>query len=571
MSLSLEFWRKMSARRRRWTMAALTLALVVAMGWAVARRRRAAREAPPTFTVERGPLTINLVVSGTIQSREQIVIRSAVEGRTTIVWLIEEGRAVKAGDLLVELDSSRLRDSLIDQQIRAQNAEANLIQARENLEVVRNQAAASVEEAELALRFAQMDQEKYERGEYPQQLRQTEAEITIAGEELQRASDQLEWSRRLAAEGYITRTELQADELTVKRRQLDLELARGRRALLTDYTHVQMAERQRSNIKQAEMALERVRRKARADIVRAESELRAREMEYGQQMARLERIQDQIEKCRLVAPADGIAIYATTVRPSRWGANQPLAVGQDVSERTELIYLPVTANMMAEIRVPEASLMKVRVGLPAVVRVDALPGRTFPARLARVSALPDSQHLWMNPDLKLYTCEVHLLNGGDELRPGMSCQVEILIERYDDAVYVPVQSVLLVDGRPTVYVLPRRGAATPRAVEVGLDNNRMIRVLSGLEPGERVLLAPPLPAGAVRDTPLAADRASFPEALPAPPTASEPPTAAVSPSGSNGERGPPPPGSAETPRRFRPPGEPGGEGRRFRRETGESP
>lgn len=542
-------------RRRRRAIVAAALVVAVAAVAAFTQRRRATRERPATFTVERGPLTINLIVSGTIQSREQIVIRSGVEGRNTIVWMIEEGRAVQEGDLLVELDSSRLKDNLAEQEIRTQNAEANQIQARENLEVVRNQAEANIEDAELTLRFARMDLEKYEQGEYPQQLRQSEAEITIAGEELQRASDQLEWSRRLASEGYITRTELQADELTVKRRQLDLELARGRRALLTDFTHVQAAERQRSNIKQAEMALERVRRKARADIVRAESDLRARESEYAQQQARLARIKDQIEKCRVTAPAAGLAIYATTVRPNRWGGGQPLAVGQDVSERTELIYLPVTTGMMAEIRVPEASLMKVRVGLPAVVRVDALPGRVFPARLARVGLLPDSQQMWMNPDLKLYTCEVHLLNGGDELRPGMSCQVEILIDRYDDAVFVPVQSVLMIEGRPTAYVLPRRGEAIPRPVEIGLDNNRMVRVLSGLEPGEQVLLAPPLPPSAVRSSGPATESEAFPAALP-------PPTEPPSDGGKNGGVAPP---------RAPPTGETGGEGRRFRRAPGGAP
>jgi len=554
MPWNLDAWRK-DGRRRRWALLAAALTAAAIAGIAIAQRRRATRERPATFTVERGPLTINLIVSGTIQSREQIIIRSGVEGRNTIVWMVEEGRAVKEGDLLVELDSSRLKDNLAEQEIRTQNAEANRIQARENLEVTRNQAEANIEEAELTLRFARMDQEKYEQGEYPQMLRQAEAEITIAGEELQRASDQLEWSRRLAGEGYITRTELQADELNVKRRQLDLELARGRRALLTDFTHVQAAERQRSNIKQAEMALERVRRKARADIVRAESDLRARESEYAQQQARLARIKDQIEKCRMTAPAEGLAIYATTVRPNRWGGGQPLAVGQDVSERTELIYLPVTTGMMAEIRVPEASLMKVRVGLPAVVRVDALPGRIFQARLARVGLLPDSQQMWMNPDLKLYTCEVHLLNGADELRPGMGCQVEILIDRYDDAVFVPVQSVLMVEGRPTAYVLPRRGEAAPRPVEIGLDNNRMVRVLSGLEPGEQVLLAPPLPPSAVRSGGPATDGEAFPSALP--PAPETPPDG-----GGNG---------GEAPRRPRPPGEAGGEGRRYRREPGGTP
>ena len=47
-------------------------------------------------------------------------------------------------------------------------------------------------------------------------------------------------------------------------------------------------------------------------------------------------------------------------------------------------------------------------------------------------------------------------------------------------------------GSPTVYVARRGGRFEPREVETGLDNNRMIHIVSGLEPGDRVWLAPPL-------------------------------------------------------------------------------
>jgi HlyD family secretion protein len=100
----------------------------------------------------------------------------------------------------------------------------------------------------------------------------------------------------------------------------------------------------------------------------------------------------------------------------------------------------------------------------------------------------------MNPDLKVYNTEIHLENSGSTLRTGMSCQAEIIVDRYEDAVYVPVQTVLRVKGKPTVYVLDGDHVEA-RKVEIGLDNNRMVRILKGLEKGEVVLLTPPLDAG----------------------------------------------------------------------------
>ena len=72
----------------------------------------------PTFTARRGPLTISVLESGTIKAKEQLILKNEVEGRTSIIFLIEEGTRVKKGDVLVELDASSMQDNKIDQEIR---------------------------------------------------------------------------------------------------------------------------------------------------------------------------------------------------------------------------------------------------------------------------------------------------------------------------------------------------------------------------------------------------------------------------------------------------------------------
>ncbi|MCX7592002.1 MAG: biotin/lipoyl-binding protein, partial [Kiritimatiellae bacterium] len=102
--------------------------------------RRAEAGGEPTFRVTRGPLTISVIQSGTIRAIKQEVIISEVEGQTTIIYLIEEGTRVSKGDLLVQLDDSALKDRLVEQQIKVENAEAAYIRARETLEVTKIQA-----------------------------------------------------------------------------------------------------------------------------------------------------------------------------------------------------------------------------------------------------------------------------------------------------------------------------------------------------------------------------------------------------------------------------------------------
>ncbi len=447
------------------------------------------------FPVARGRLTISVTEAGTIRPREQVVIVSELEGRSTILYLIPEGGRVKAGDLLVELDTSSLLDAKVDQEIRVQNAEASFVQSKENLEVTRNQAEADVDKAELALRFAKEDLIKYREGDYPNRRSDLLGRIALAEEEVSRTGEKLSWSEALFAEKYISETEVQADRLAAKKAKLDLELARSNLTLLDDYTYRRQIDQLTSDVRQAEMALERIRRKASADLVQAEAQLRAREAEYLRNKDRLNKQIEQIAKARIVAPTDGVVVYATSAQFSWRGNVEPLDEGQEVRERQELIHLPTADTFLAEVNIHEASLKKIYVGLPARLTVDALPGHSFTGTVSRIAPLPDARSMFQNPDLKVYKTEVLIDGGGELLRTGMTCQVEIMVEQHDDALYVPVQSMVRINGRPTVFVKEGQ-LTTPRTVEIGLDNNRMIHILSGLAERERILLAPPFGMGA---------------------------------------------------------------------------
>jgi len=449
------------------------------------------------FAVKRGPLRISVNESGTIQAREQIILKSEVEGRTTVLFLVEEGTNVKEGELLVELDSSRLLDDRIDQEIRVQNAEAAFIRARENLAVAENQAESDIDLAELRLEFAKQDLRKYVEGEYLNELKEAESRITLAKEELQTAEEKLKWSRELHAREYISQMELQIDELSAHKKKLDLELSENELLLLEDFSHPRKLAELESDVKQAEMALERAKRKATADVVQAEAELRAKDSEYRRHKDKLAKLEEQIVKTKIYAPADGLVIYATSAQTKHWRGNQePLDEGSEVHEREELIYLPTATAVNAEVKVHEASLQKIKVGLPVSITVDALPGRRFSGEVVKIAPLPDAQLIWLNPDLKVYNTEIELDGEGNGLRTGMSCRAEIIIEEYGDAVYIPVQAVLRVGGEPTTYVWDG-GAFEPRGIEIGLDNNRMMRIISGLKEGEIVLLTPPLASASI--------------------------------------------------------------------------
>ncbi len=455
----------------------------------------------PVAIAKEGPLTISVTEAGTIQAREQLILKNEVEGQTTILFLIDEGTRVTKGDLLVELDASGLQDQLVEQQIRVKNAEAAFIGARENLAVVENQAKADIDKATLDFDFAKQDLRKYVEGEFPKLVDDAQSKINVSEEELKRAEGELKWTEKLAESKYIAQSEVEADRLAVNKSQLSLKLAKGDLKLLQDFTYKRELAQLESDVSQTEMALERTQRKAAADVSQAKAEHEAKDLEFAQEKNKLEKLTTQIAKAKIIAPMDGLVVYATSAQSGGFRGNQePLDEGQSVRERQELIYLPTTAAFMADIKVHETSLDKIRPGLPVRITVDALPGREFEGKVAAIAPLPDAASVFMNPDLKVYNTQIHIDGNGQDLRNGMSCRAEIIVDYYPSATYVPVQAVMRVANKPTIYVADATGAFAPREIEIGLDNNSLVRVVSGLKGGERVLLAPPLNQGTAGST-----------------------------------------------------------------------
>lgn len=443
--------------------------------------------------VMEGPLVININESGSIQPSEQIIIKSEVEGRATILYLIPEGTRVQKGQVLVELDTADLEERRVELDIVVQNAEAAFISATEDLEIVQNQAKSDVELAELNLTFAKEDLEKYKEGEYPNKLNTAIGSVTLAEEELERARDKYEWSKKLYEENYLSETELRSDELSWKRTELNLKTAKGNLDLLERYTYKRDLAKLESDVRQNSMALERTRRKANSNVVQAQVNLRAKELVFNRNKEQQDKIVKQIEKARIIAPMDGLVIYATSAQRRR-GNEEPLDEGQDVRERQELIYLPTADTFLAEVDIHESNLKKVFPGLPVRIRVDAVAEQIFVGKVSKISPLPDPRAMWLNPDLKVYKTQIEINGGGDVLKSGMNCQAEIIIEQHDQTLYLPVQCVTRVDKIPSVWVRNPGNSDELRNIEIGLDNNRFVRVLSGVSVGEEILLTPPLSA-----------------------------------------------------------------------------
>src|SRR4030095_4062352 len=154
---------------------------------------------------------------------------------------------------------------------------------------------------------------KYLDGEFPKLIKDLEAKLTMSEEELNRAREVLRWSQVLFSEKYLAQSNLRQDELSAKKAQLNVDLATAELKLTTNFTQPRRLTELRSNVRQAEMALERARGKASASIAQAQAEGRAQAAEFEGQKAKWQRPKNQIARATIRAPIEGMVIYASSI------------------------------------------------------------------------------------------------------------------------------------------------------------------------------------------------------------------------------------------------------------------
>ena len=473
------------SRWPRWRLALMAGLLAGALAWVIAWRGCSHRSTTPAVfhIVRRGDFTVSIVEGGTLKAVHEVNVRSELEGTSRIISIVPEGTTAKKGELLVELDSADLRERLNNQEVVCQSADFNYVQGKENLAIQKSLNDSNVKDAELRVEFAKSDLDKYQEGDWPQAKKATQSKITIAQEELKRAQERLNWTVQLEKKGYATKSESEADQLTLQRMQIQLGAAEEELRLLEKYDYPKKVRQMQANVEQADKELERLTARSASQIAQFEADLKTRFNTLELQKTRLEQVKEQLKLTKIYAPQDGLVIFASSSNPN---SGILIEEGATVRQRQDLIKLPDVSQMMVEIRVHESHVQKIKPGQSAFVSIDSLPDEQFKGTVRRVAVLPDSSSRYYNPNLKVYATEIVIEDEIPELKPGVSGRAEVIITNLHNVLTVPIQAVTTVKGRQVCFVGPEKKSVP---VTVGMYNERWIEIKSGLREGDEVALS----------------------------------------------------------------------------------
>lgn len=407
-----------------------------------------------TATVVSEPFDHVVLEQGEIESSSNIDVNCEVKSRGSggipILWVIAEGSYVKEGDKLVELDASALENELKTQKIAVSSAQATVISSD-----------AAVKTAEIAL-------QEYLEGTYLSERKTILSEVALAEQDLRKAELDKESNERLAAKGMIKGLQLEAAEFSVINAKNALEAAQARLKVLDELT------KQKNEVQ------------FKSDIEAARAKLKSDESVLSEEMDKLKEIEDQVEKCVILSPAEGVVVYNNKFS-SRGGAEFVVEEGAVVRERQTIIRLPDPTKMQVKANVNESRITLIGEGMAAKVKVGAVQGDML-ARVMRVNkyAEPGS---WFSSSVKEYATIIEIIDPPEAIRTGMTAEVRIYVEQLAEALQIPVHGVYEFRGHH-FCLKQTEGKWETVEIKIGATNDKMVTIDEGLSEGDVVALNP---------------------------------------------------------------------------------
>ncbi len=276
--------------------------------------------------------------------------------------------------------------------------------------------------------------------------------------------------------------EIDKAKANVKRWQATLEEARKNHKrqselIAQDFTSQQSVDqaRERMAVAEAELAASgQVLRMLQAGPT--STEIAVQSATVAEAVARLALAKAHLAECVIAAPFDG-TITRVHVR-----------AGDLASAKAPLLEMFAPASLVLRFAVPEAHAAAVRQGLGLHVTLDAMPGQTFLAEVARV-------YPQLDETTRTRTVEARLI-GPVEPAPGMFARLALELRKAKKAILVPAEAVLTTPTGGRAAFVVDRGKVHRRDVELGIQGKQAVQIVGGLEPGERVVVAG---HGALRD------------------------------------------------------------------------
>jgi HlyD family secretion protein len=429
--------------------------------------------------------TIDLDVVGVLDASQSHMVASEIrDAKGKIIYLIDDGIRVKSGDVLVRLDPGPYENLVEQLQAESAGLEAAVQASKQSVNYERNQVNSEVANSKYTLHVAELEYKRLRDGDGPLKISSLQEEKDKAKLELQRYEAFLTDLLAMEQDGFDNKSEISSvkEKIAVYRDKLKTANDRYvnyKKHVLPALLQSALAKKENSSllVEQTFQGGQHKIAKAEATLIQIESKLHAKK-------SALAFAKQELANTIIRAPFDGIVIHYETFRD---GQKRKPRVGDGVFPNQPILYLPDISKMIVKTKAREIDLHKLELGQHGDIRVDAYPDASMSGELTFIGALATTEDARQGQD-KFFQIIFTLNQEDNRFRPGMTCQVSIISQVFENVLTVPIQAVF--HDRNSSYCLVRDGLIgyERREVTTAAQNEDYVQIISGVNVGERVSL-----------------------------------------------------------------------------------
>ena len=180
----------------------------------------------------------------------------------------------------------------------------------------------------------------------------------------------------------------------------------------------------------------------------------------------VEALENQKNDLILRAPRDGVIGY------------RQAEVGAMAQAGVKLLSIVDNSHIFVDCSVSEQDIGQVALGMPTLISIDSL-GKSYQGKVTYVSPAMDTK-------TQTFAIRIELDHPDEKIKTGMFARTNITVLLRSNALFVPKEAVLSMNGSTRIFVVDGNGQIVERVVKLGLVNDTSVEILSGINEGEQV-------------------------------------------------------------------------------------
>ena len=458
--------------------AALCLLMPLLLGLIIQNRK------PGDVAVRRGVLEPSVPLVGTLSPDRSEAYGAVVPGvEVKVLWLVEEGALVLAGDRLILFDAAPFQRELDAARARSRELFEEAAQARLALEATKLKTAVDLQEARTSANLSERELTALVNTAAPLLVKESVHDVEQKERALQEAETKLEGLTPFVPQGFVSQEEFRAAQTRRDQAAADLALAKAKHDALVHQTNPDLIHRKLEESETGRLQLTIGRDRSKVVLGQAEVAARLAAVRLDEANRLVVEAEKKIAACTVVARAPGLAVHGELF--DKAGERRKIRVGDGVWGGTTVVTLPDLSHLHLEGRVPESEIHLLAPGQKARIRLDAFPDTPLSGILRHIGSLGASE----KNESRSFPVTIALDQSDARFRPGMMARATIAGEAIEHALLLPIEAVRTDEQGSYAVVVSALGSTSVRRIKTGRSTSRLVEISGGLDAGDVVRIA----------------------------------------------------------------------------------